>query len=115
MEYSETNIKEVYNLAFGDWDEEKSKIDDKIITNNNDSLKVLATVASTVYAFTNRYPRAWVFAAESTLTRNRLYRMGLTNNIEEIRSDFAIYGLKNDIWEEFVIGEDYDAFLAKRK
>ncbi|WP_339810071.1 hypothetical protein [uncultured Imperialibacter sp.] len=115
VEYSKTNMEEVYNLAFGDWDEENSRIDDKTITNNEDSLKVLATVASTVYAFTNKYPKAWVFAAGSSLTRTRLYRIGLANNIVEISVDFLVYGLKNDVWEEFTVGQDYDAFLARRK
>jgi hypothetical protein len=41
--------------------------------------------------------------------------MGLTNNIVEISKDFHVYGLKDDNWEEFIIGEDYEAFLVKRK
>lgn len=115
VEYSKTNMEGVYNLAFGDWDEENSRIDDKSITNNEDSLKVLATVASTVYAFTNKYPKAWVFAVGSSLPRTRLYRIGLANNLVEISVDFQVYGLKSDVWEEFTAGQDYDAFLARRK
>ena len=83
-----------------------------------DSLKVLATVASTVYAFTEKYPNAWIFATGSTNVRTRLYRMGITNNIEEIKTDFDVYGLtvNTNVWEEFIGGEDYEAFLiTKRK
>jgi hypothetical protein len=80
-----------------------------------DSLKVLATVASSVYAFTAKGPEAWVFAAGSTDVRTRLYRMGLTNNLAEISKDFNVYGLKEDQWEDFLIGDDYEAFLVKRK
>lgn len=47
--------------------------------------------------------------------RTRLYRMGLTNNLTEISKDFHIYGLKGDNWEEFIVGEDYEAFMATRK
>ena len=115
IEFSETNVKEVYNLAFGDYDEKTNRISDKVVTNNDDSLKVLATVASSVYAFTTERPNAWVFATGSTAVRTRLYRMGLTNNIVEISKDFHVYGLKDDNWEEFIIGEDYEAFLVKRK
>ena len=115
VEFSRTTVEGVYNLAFGDLDETTGKIDDKTITNNGDSLKVLATVASTVYAFTSKYPDIWVFATGSTLVRTRLYRMGLTNNLAEISVDFNVYGLKNDVWEEFLIGEDYEAFMVKRK
>ncbi|MDQ3192087.1 MAG: hypothetical protein M3Q58_10875 [Bacteroidota bacterium] len=115
VEFSKTTVENVYNLAFGDYDENSGKIDDKTITNNGDSLKVLATVASTVYSFTTKYPDGWVFATGSTTVRTRLYRMGLTNNLAEISVDFNVYGLKADIWEEFLIGEDYEAFMITRK
>jgi hypothetical protein len=41
--------------------------------------------------------------------------MGITNNITEISEDFYVYGLKSDTWEEFIAGEDYEAFLITRK
>nr|WP_257670946.1 hypothetical protein [Parapedobacter tibetensis] len=115
VEFSATNIENVYNLAFGDYDETMDSINDKSITNNGDSQKVLATVASTVYAFTSKYPNAWVFATGSTKGRTRLYRMGLTNNLTEIAEDFDVYGLKNDQWEYFEVGKTYEAFLVIRK
>lgn len=117
VEYSETSTKNVYNLGFGDFDENTESINDLSVTNNGDSLKVLATVASTIYAFIEKYPDAWIFATGSTAVRTRLYRMGISNNIEEIKADFAVYGLKIDtnIWEEFIIGEDYEAFLITKK
>ncbi len=110
------NLENVYNLAFGDYDEVKDKINDKVITNNGDSLKVLATVASTVYAFSAKYPGAWIFATGSNEVRTRLYRMGITNNLAEIQQDFHVYGMKFDeTFEEFIVGEDYLGFLVKRK
>ncbi len=117
VQYSETGTEHVYNLGFGDYDEATQSIDDFSITNNGDSLKVLATVASTVYAFTEKYPQAWVFATGSSLVRTRLYRMGITNNLADIKEDFAVYGLTvtNNTWEEFVVGEDYEAFLITKK
>lgn len=42
----------VRNLAFGDWNEVEERIDDGIVSNNNDRDKVLATVASTIISFT---------------------------------------------------------------
>lgn len=116
VEYSKMNIENFYNLAFGDYDEEKQEINDKVVTNNGDGLKVLATVASTVYAFTGKYPNAHIFATGSTEVRTRLYRMGITNNLTEIQEDFQIYGMKHDeTFEEFVVGEDYIGFLITRK
>ena len=76
----------------------------------------MATVASTVYAFTAKYPKAHIFATGSTEVRTRLYRMGITNNLAEIQEDFYIYGMKNDeAFEKFIIGEDYIGFLVTRK
>ncbi len=81
VQYTETGTENIYNLAFGDFDEETNSINDISITNNGDSTKVLATVASTVYAFIEKHPNAWIFATGSTIVRTRLYRMGITNNI----------------------------------
>ena len=115
VEYSATSVKNVYNLAFGDYNEANDGIDDKSITNNGDSQMVLATVASTLYAFTGRYPEAWVHVTGSTSVRTRLYRMGITNNLTEIAEDFFVFGLKDEKWEKFIVGEDYEAFLVTRK
>lgn len=117
VQYTRTGTENVYNLAFGDFDEQTKSINDFSITNNGDSLKVLATVASTLYAFTEKYADAWIFATGSTAVRTRLYRMGITNNLAEIMIDFRVFGLtiQENLWEEFVIGEDYVAFLITKK
>ena len=46
--------RNIYNLAFGDWDAAKSRINDKAISNNSDREKILTTVAATAIVFTNR-------------------------------------------------------------
>ncbi|WP_218033525.1 DUF6934 family protein [Adhaeribacter aerolatus] len=115
IQYSETNLKDFYNLGFGDKDERTGEIDDTIITNNGDSQKALATVAATVYAFTEKYPDSWIYATGSNIIRTRLYRMGITNNLIEIQKDFVVYGLKGNQWEVFEKEITYDAFLVKRK
>lgn len=116
VQFTDTGTENVYNLAFGDYNEETRSINDLVVTNNGDSLKVLATVASTVYAFTHKYPNAWIFATGSTNVRTRLYRMGITNNLVEIKEDFDVYAYTLDgNWEDFVAGEDYEAFLITRK
>lgn len=79
-------------------------------------MKVLATVASTVYAFVERHPNAWIIATGSTEVRTRLYRMGITNNLAEISEDFHIFGYtKSGNWVRFETGEDYEAFLVTKK
>lgn len=116
VEYAETATANVFNLGFGNFDEETKTINDLSVTNNGDSLKVLATVASTVYAFIDKHPKAYIFATGSTKVRTRLYRMGISNNLAEMAEDFLVYGFTNTgEWEEFVVGEDYEAFLITRK
>jgi hypothetical protein len=116
VEFTETGTENVYNLGFADYDEKTKTTSDISVTNNGDSLKVLATVASTVYAFTQKNPKAWILATGSTNIRTRLYRMGITNNLAEINEDFKVFGL-NDIgkWVTFIVGEDYEAFLLTKK
>jgi hypothetical protein len=115
VKYSETNLKDLYNLAFGDKEQDTGEIDDRVISNNGDSDKVLATVVSTVYAFTEKYVDTWVFATGSTMARTRLYRMGITKYLTEIKRDFQVFGLKSDEWERFEKNTEYEAFLVKRK
>ena len=47
IQISPTNVKDMYNLAFGDKDRRTGRINDTIISNNGDSEKVLATVVAT--------------------------------------------------------------------
>lgn len=105
----------VFNLGFGDLNEETGEISDTIVTNNNDSRIVLATVAATVHDFTFHYPNAIVIAQGSTHSRTRLYRMGITNHWKAITPDFQVYGLKDGDWELFTERRDYEAFLIHRK
>ena len=116
VEFQPTSEEGIYNLAFGDYDKDAKGIDDMVVTNNGDSLKVLSTVASIVYVFLDKHPGAWVMATGSTEARTRLYRMGITNNLAEIQEDFFIFGYTDERgWDEFVIGEDYLAFLVNKK
>jgi hypothetical protein len=113
--FSETNLKDLYNLGFGDKDSITGKLNDLAISNNGDSEKILATVVSSVYAFTDQFPNSFIYATGSTRARTRLYRIGLTKYLKEITKDFELYGLHNDQWEAFEKEIEYEAFLAKRK
>lgn len=115
VRYQPTNMQDVYNLAFGDKDHSTGNIDDTVISNNGDSEKVLATVVSTIYAFTDKYPDVWIYATGSTKARTRLYRMGITKFLPEVRADFDILGERNDAWEPFKINFEYEGFLVRRK
>jgi len=115
IQHTEINLKNYFNLGFGDKNPKTNTIDDLLVTNNGDSQKVLATVAATLFVFTHHHPEASVIAIGNTLARTRLYRIGITNNLDAIEKDFKIYGLKNNNWYKFTKGVEYDAFLVKRK
>ena len=53
VRYREINVRGIYNLGFGDKEPESGFISDLSISNNNDSQKVLATVARTLYLFSD--------------------------------------------------------------
>lgn len=115
IEYAETSQRGIYNLGFGDKDLLTGGVDDLSVSNNGDTEKILATVVSSLYAFTAQYPNARVYATGSTIARNRLYRMGITKYLVEVNRDFDVLGLVGDEWRPFEKGQEYKAFLAKRK
>ena len=115
VQYTPTNYKDLYNLGFGDKNADTGEIDDDVISNNGDSEKVLATVVATLYAFTDKHPETMVYATGSTLSRTRLYRMGITKYIVEAESDFEIFGELEEEWDEFKKDIEYRGFLVKRK
>jgi len=114
VQYQPTNLKDVYNLAFGDKDHTTGDIDDSVISNNGDSEKVLATVVATVYAFTDKYPNTWIYATGSTKSRTRLYRMGIAKFLSEVKEDFEVLGERNGEWETFKKTVEYEGFLVRR-
>ena len=107
---------DVFNLGFGDKDPITGKINDKVVTNNGDTEKVLATVVSTVFTFTERNPNAYFYATGSNHVRNRLYRRGITKYLSEALDTFAIYGmLPNQEFGIFNPNTDYVGFLLHLK
>jgi hypothetical protein len=106
----------IYNLAFGDAHPVTGKIDDEVISNNEDRNIVLATVANTIASFCDHYGNQYIYAEGSTASRTRLYQMGIAGLWYEISMDFEVYGLKVGNWQGFQPnGVNYEAFLVKRK
>lgn len=105
----------VFNLGFGDWNEDRQQTDDSTRSNNGDRDKVLATVALTAVDFTDRFPDAQLFVTGSSPARTRLYQMGIANNLLEINERFEVKGFRTTDWEIFRMGVNYQAFLISRK
>jgi len=115
IQFSLVNERNLYNLAFGDKDAITGELNDRTITDNGDSEKVLATVVSAVYAFCHRFPDAWIYATGSTASRTRLYRMGINKYYDIVVNDFKIFGQELSEWELYVKGKEYEAFVIQRK
>jgi len=103
-----------YTLSFGDW-LTGEMIDDKIITNNRDSHKILATVAATVVDFMDKNPDALILAMGSTPARTRLYQMNINKYLPMIGALFVVEGFIRGAWQPFKYGPTYTAFLLKHK
>ena len=115
VQFIPTNLKGLFNLAFGDKNIDTGQLDDMAVSNNGDTERILSTVTASVYAFTNRYPDVWVYATGSTLVRTRLYRMGILRYLDKALIDFDIFGEIGENWEPFTKGKNYDGFLVRRK
>lgn len=118
IEYSKVNIKgykNFYNLGFGDVSSESDEIDDAVVTNNGDRDKVLATVASTLFIFTKRYPKAKILMIGRNTARKRLYRMAIDKYFDELSDIFDIKGSFNKKWLPFEKNTDFGAFLITLK
>lgn len=113
IKFSETDKPGVCNLAFGD--KIRGDIDDRVVSNNADTEKVLTTVVDAVYVFTEKNQDMWVYATGSTKARTRLYRRGIAKYLSLANKDFFVFGLKGDQWSAFEREVDYTAFLIKRK
>jgi hypothetical protein len=115
VRFDPIHIKNFHNLALSDVNTNTGYTNDKAISNNGDTKKVLATVAMAVYRFLDKYPDFWVYAKGNDKARTRLYRMAISNNSNMIPGYFEILGLTNNRWLDFEKGIDYKAFLLHRK
>jgi hypothetical protein len=82
----------IYNLAFGDVEDDGS-INDMSTTDNQDMPKILATIARIIKIFLEKYPERQVFFTGSTVSRTRLYRMAISNNLDELKEMYSISGI----------------------
>lgn len=112
--FTSTELDNVYNLAFGDIDE-NDEIDDYRISDNGDRNKILATVVYVVGLYTEKYPDRLILFRGSTKERTRLYRMVIGINLEELSEKFDIYALDKGKLISFTKDMEINAFVIKRK
>lgn len=83
-----------YNLSFGDLI--AGEVNDEIVSNNNDLIKVISTVVSTIYDFTNDNPDSIIEIKGVDEKRIRLYNSIFKRRVQEIEEQFMIFGITNE-------------------
>lgn len=105
-----------FNLAFGDYDAINAGIDDKIVTNNGDTIKVLTTVVQIIKDFFGHMPTISVYIQGSTPVRTQLYQKIIADNFNEISAIFNIFGIDSEnSLEEFDPKKTYQKFKIVKK
>jgi hypothetical protein len=113
--FTETDTPGFFNLALVDYDPATGMISDISVTDNKDRDKILATVGQVVYRYTEEFPERRVYFKGSNPARTRLYQMAIAANLNELAQDFIIFGRRDNDWELFVKGPNYEAFYVKRR
>ena len=92
-----------WNLAFGDWN--NKKVDDKVMSNNEDVVKVIGTVAKAAYQFFDNHPEAVLEIKPVDEKRRKLYNIVFQRHFYDITHNFQIMGL---------IGEQKEIYSPKK-
>jgi hypothetical protein len=111
--FEETDQKGLFNLSLGDFNIETKELDFYSVTDNGDRDKILATVVACLFSFFKYNPKAWVYAVGSTPATPRLYRIGISKHLQEVKEDFEIFGELEDRWERFKTNTNYSSFIIK--
>ena len=106
---------DLWNLGFGDL--HKGQIDDSIISNNHDIVKLIGTIAKIVYDFSEAFPLRRIEINPIDEKRKRLYHHVFRRNFDIINADFQVKGVYKGIDEEEDYSPEkiYDFFRLKRK
>jgi hypothetical protein len=103
----------VFNVSLGDVNSKTGELSAEAISDNGDRDRILRTVAESIILFCRRYPQVYVFVGGNSLVRNRLYRMIISNRIEEIRERCEVFGVIGFRAYPFRKNQDYNGFLVK--
>jgi hypothetical protein len=105
--------KDKWNLAFGDW--KNNDIDDSVMTNNHDVVKVIGTVAKATYAFFDNYPNAILVIKPVDEKRKKLYNIVFQRHFEAIKNQFKIIGFIGKQRRIYSSKKMYDSFELSLK
>ena len=104
--------REVYNLAFGDYDEYTDLLDDKIVSDNGDRERILYAIANAVIDFFKLRPLGFIMIMGTTKSRVRLYQIKIALFWTEIRAHYEVLGKYQGKWAPFEKGVNYEEFVV---
>ncbi len=102
-----------WNLAFGDL--KSNDIDDSVITNNQDAMKIIRTVAKATLDFFDAYPTSSLIIKPVDEKRSRLYHSVFRRHFHEIDALFDIIGVKGENIEPYNTFNTYESFRITLK
>lgn len=105
--------KNKWNLAFGDLKEDD--FDDLVISNNQDAMKIIRTVASTAIEFLKTYPKRSIFIRPVDQKRKTLYNYVFQKYFKEINTIFDVIGTIQNTEESYLPVNFYDSFTITLK
>lgn len=112
---SVNDTNDYFQFGFGDYDETRGLIDDKIVSNNGDTAMILTTLGTIIENFTTKFPNAWIYAKGNTEVKTRFYKIALSQNLTLIQQDYLLFGRISGLWKPFAPNQPYTDFLLKRK
>jgi protein tyrosine phosphatase len=112
VEFTLTDEK-TWNLGFGDWS--NGDIDDTIVTNNHDAMRVIRTVAKATIEFLEEYPKRVITIQAVDEKRNKLYNLVFQRHFKEIEPIFDVFGLIKGKKESYSTQKYYERFELKLK
>ncbi len=98
----------VFNLAFGDI--QGQSINDSVISNNQDFVKVLATVAKCTYDFVEKYPGVKIKITPVDEGRKLLYNTVFRRHHRVIGEKFEIRGFIETTKQPYSPEKNFDEF-----
>ena len=103
----------LWNLAFGDI--QNGDINDSVVSNNQDIVKIIGTIAKIVYEFSNQYPNRDILINPVDDKRKKLYNHVFRRHFDTIKLDFHVTGISDGVDEDYSPEKVYDIFKLKRK
>jgi hypothetical protein len=104
---------DTWNLGFGDWN--NGDVNDSVVTNNHDAMRVIRTVANVALEFFTRHPTSILKIDPVDEKRKKLYNLVFQRHFNEIDPTFNVTGWIKNKKEPYSTKKHYDKFELKLK